>query len=419
VERPDGQLAMTLKKWRLIGEPRFRSLFRTLLPDTAREYIHRTIISRINADRKPRRASRTQRQAEAITLQQQLFGGYPDLAERALENLNTPQTPVRERSRACWALARWNAYQGRSERALEYLSVLRTLSPRHTNSPKPGLLEADLLRKAGKVKEALLRLNELRDEWGDRPDLILGMANVASAAAPPHLAEGTRLTWLNRLFETSGLAMLEKTDSASPLSLSNLGAPSARAAINDNQAKLSVLVPAHNCSETLPVALSCILNQTWRNLEVIVVDDGSADDTFDVIEEFRRQDSRVVGVRHTSNLGAYCARNTALDQATGDLVTVHDADDWSHPQKFEAQINALSTRSIFNTSCAIRVSRALDVDIGAGTVPYRRKCLFDDGAEERLSRDWGGTEVRYQPQNLLHANTFPTEFILRCRFHSC
>ena len=84
-----------------------------------------------------------------------------------------------------------------------------------------------------------------------------------------------------------------------------------------------------------------LVSQTWKNLEIIIVDDCSSDDTFAISESIARQDPRIVLMRHAENKGAYSARNTGLSIATGDLITVHDADDWAHPQKLYLQVGAL------------------------------------------------------------------------------
>ena len=100
-------------------------------------------------------------------------------------------------------------------------------------------------------------------------------------------------------------------------------------------------MPAYNAENTIATAAKSILDQTWSNLELIVVDDGSSDGTWSIIEFVARRDPRVVPLRHPRNRGAYAARNTALSHATGDFVTAHDADDWSHPEKVALQAIAL------------------------------------------------------------------------------
>lgn len=105
--------------------------------------------------------------------------------------------------------------------------------------------------------------------------------------------------------------------------------------------KITVLVAAYNARDTLATTLRSLQEQTWRNLEILILDDCSTDDTCDGVEEFMRADPRIRLIRMETNGGAYVARNRGLDQATGEFVTIHDADDWSHPVKIETQARYL------------------------------------------------------------------------------
>jgi glycosyltransferase involved in cell wall biosynthesis len=72
-----------------------------------------------------------------------------------------------------------------------------------------------------------------------------------------------------------------------------------------------------------------------------IVDDASPDETFSITQEFELQDDRIVAVRQPRNKGAYAARNRGLETATGEFITTHDADDWSHPEKIALQFASL------------------------------------------------------------------------------
>jgi hypothetical protein len=121
---------------------------------------------------------------------------------------------------------------------------------------------------------------------------------------------------------------------------------------------VSVLVPAYNSQAWLPTAINSLLNQTWRNLEILIVDDQSTDNTFEVAKEFEAKHPRVKVLQNEVNAGPYVARNLALSNSSGVFVTVHDADDWSHPRKIERQVSALIKRPdvMANTSQTVRVN---------------------------------------------------------------
>nr|WP_232532747.1 glycosyltransferase family 2 protein [Nesterenkonia alkaliphila] len=85
----------------------------------------------------------------------------------------------------------------------------------------------------------------------------------------------------------------------------------------------------------------CILNQTWADLELLVVDDASPDEYGPILDDLENLDPRVKLIRLEANGGTYRARNAALEHATGEFITGQDADDWSHPQRIETQVKQL------------------------------------------------------------------------------
>ena len=124
---------------------------------------------------------------------------------------------------------------------------------------------------------------------------------------------------------------------------------------------VSVIVPAFNSEATIASTLNSLLAQSWRNLEIIAVDDASTDDTAKVVEEVG--DHRITLLRQPANQGAYAARNRALATARGKFVTVNDADDWAHPQKIETQVRHLMANdsTVANTTALIRITDDLRV----------------------------------------------------------
>ncbi len=100
--------------------------------------------------------------------------------------------------------------------------------------------------------------------------------------------------------------------------------------------KASIIVPAHNAAATLLATLDCLLNQTYRDFEVILIDDGSTDATRRIAEAYCA-DPRMRVVRQAKG-GAASARNSGLAVARGQYVGFCDADDLWHPQKLATHI---------------------------------------------------------------------------------
>lgn len=96
----------------------------------------------------------------------------------------------------------------------------------------------------------------------------------------------------------------------------------------DNGKKISVIVPAYNVKKYLERCLDSILEQSYSNLEVIVVDDGSTDGTDAIIQRYAEADIRIVAVKHSENRGLFQARITGCEHATGDYIAFVDSDDY-------------------------------------------------------------------------------------------
>lgn len=118
-------------------------------------------------------------------------------------------------------------------------------------------------------------------------------------------------------------------------------ASSASSAQSDDQPLVSVIMPAWNSARTLKASVNSILKQTWRHLELIIVDDASEDDTWRVMQELANQDSRIRIIRNDVNVGPYVSKNIGLSVAKGLYVTGQDSDDWSHAQRIEKQVEFL------------------------------------------------------------------------------
>lgn len=114
--------------------------------------------------------------------------------------------------------------------------------------------------------------------------------------------------------------------------------------------KISVIIPIYNTAEYLACCLDSILHNTYRNLEIICVNDGSTDNSLIILEQYAAEDSRIVAVNQ-GNAGVSAARNTGLDKATGDFIAFVDSDDWVHPQYFEILMHFMSKTAASVVAC--------------------------------------------------------------------
>jgi succinoglycan biosynthesis protein ExoO len=103
---------------------------------------------------------------------------------------------------------------------------------------------------------------------------------------------------------------------------------------------VSVIMPVYNCIETVGRALDSLLAQSFFNIEIIVVDDGSSDGTSELVAARALADERIRLLRLAENSGVGRARHVAVDAAIGDWITVQDADDWCDPDRIEKLLQA-------------------------------------------------------------------------------
>lgn len=101
---------------------------------------------------------------------------------------------------------------------------------------------------------------------------------------------------------------------------------------------VSVILPTYNVGSHLRTCLDSILNQTFEDFEVVVVDDGSTDETIDILEGY--DDARIRVIQRTEN-GITSALNRGITEARGEFIARHDGDDYSEPERFEKQVEYL------------------------------------------------------------------------------
>lgn len=128
--------------------------------------------------------------------------------------------------------------------------------------------------------------------------------------------------------------------------------------------RISVIVPVYNAEKYLKRCLISLSAQSYRNLEIIIVDDGSKDASGTLCDEFAKKDSRICCI-HKENGGAATARNCALDRITGQYVTFVDADDYVAKDYIEVLYRSMQRNK-------------------ADMVKCRRQCVYDASYEEKI-----------------------------------
>ena len=123
---------------------------------------------------------------------------------------------------------------------------------------------------------------------------------------------------------------------------------------------ISVIIPIFNMEQYLPRCLDSVLNNTYRDLEILCIDDGSKDGSLKILREYEQQDNRIA-VISKANGGVSSARNAGLDHMTGEYVTFIDPHDFVHPRYVELLLNAALESSAGIACCSFRLVEDRDL----------------------------------------------------------
>lgn len=162
--------------------------------------------------------------------------------------------------------------------------------------------------------------------------------------------------------------------------------------------KVSVILSTYNRSEFLPGAINSILSQTYKDFELIVVNDGSTDGTADVLERYRNHDKLVI-IHNDANKGISYSFNKAIEEGTGDYIAFCGDDDRWHPEKLEIQVPVLD-------------------DLGEDYCGIYSKGRVVDGDRNQTGTAGGPSKAdRVYPRILLYCDIAPHPSVLLRRDH--
>ncbi len=250
---------------------------------------------------------------------------------------------------------------------------------------------------------------------------------MANASERPE----TKLAHLNAYFREMGLDSASLVDGQHPFSINSLLA-SAGARECERDARVSVVMTVYNGQAYVRSAALSVLLQRGVNVELIIVDDASTDRTWRIISELGREHpERVICRKLPRNVGAYKARNIALDLCSSDYVAFQDADDWSHPQRLARAVAWLerSPRRIAATCRYVRLDTEARFHSPAiwplrqwspNTLVFRRQPVIDTlggfdevraGADteyfERMRLHFGDARIAFFTEVMLVAMSLP------------
>ena len=116
--------------------------------------------------------------------------------------------------------------------------------------------------------------------------------------------------------------------------------------MNSSKELVSVLLSTYNSESTIEESLISLLNQTYKNLEILIVDDGSTDNTEEICKKFQLNDERILLFSNKKNIGLTKSLNSLAQKASGSLIARQDADDVSLPERIEKQIQFMNRKKL-------------------------------------------------------------------------
>ena len=169
-----------------------------------------------------------------------------------------------------------------------------------------------------------------------------------------------------------------------------------------NNDLISVIIPTYNRSKLITKAIESVLNQTYKNLEVIVIDDCSIDNTEDVIKKIN--DKRLKYIKLDSNKGACYARNVGIKNAKGKYIAFQDSDDEFYPEKLEKQYNNLLKKKSDLDFCKILIND--DTNIVLPTDQQEKRILDNNIFDELCNGNFISTQAIIVKKELIEKYLF-------------
>ena len=336
--------------------------------------------------------------------------GFDDLGLRDLLGLvYGPDTPPDHRRRALAELLSWGHTSNNAEiveLASAHMKAYWTSPDRYSANDRELVLRIEGLRQTVDFSSSDSFLALLDASRRQTEDALLAGANLVSGAklsAISDLGQELQLQWINAALALRGLEPINLNKDLGEEFFDQIDCTLPEHSAIDSALKVSVIVPAFNSALWLPTAVRGLLNQTWRNLEVIIVDDCSSDETLSVAESLAEKDGRIRVLSNKVNQGAYASRNYGLQFAHGNVITVHDADDWSHPRKIERQMLALLSQGnlVANMSKSVRI----DPQSLHFFAQYGREILRQNSSSLLFKRNPVFTELGYWDEVKFGADT--------------
>ena len=108
--------------------------------------------------------------------------------------------------------------------------------------------------------------------------------------------------------------------------------------------KVSIIIPIYNCAEYISDCIESIIHQSYSNIEIIIVNDGSSDDSLSICKKYEKKDDRIIIINNKNN-GVSYSRNCGIKKSSGEYICFIDADDWIHKNYIEKLVDCIKNNN--------------------------------------------------------------------------
>lgn len=151
---------------------------------------------------------------------------------------------------------------------------------------------------------------------------------------------------------------------------------------------ISIIIPTYNRAKLLPRAIESVLAQTFQDFELLVVDDGSVDNTKEVVMEYAKKDERIIYIKQENSGGASRPKNTGINKAKGEYIAILDSDDEWMPDKLEIQFRHFKHSK--NPKLGVVGCDMLVIDVETKEENHYRVPRYTNYLRQLLLRDYMG-----------------------------
>lgn len=213
--------------------------------------------------------------------------------------------------------------------------IISTCLHHHPDNQRAHTYHALILSMQGKHQQAKVSIGQSIIRWPNSNDVLITASQIEKNSGFPK----NQIEKINSMLSLHNMAPVFSTSPTDSITPEFLGTATDKEV--DDPRKVSIIMTTYKRDPLLQAAISSILNQTYQNLELIIVDDCSPDDNFDYLQKIAKDDPRIRVFQMESNGGTYLAKNFGMTKANGDFIGFMDSDDYCHAERIELQVSVL------------------------------------------------------------------------------